>query len=91
MTEPASESLLLCHACELPLTGEERHLRYSDCARALTQVISELLERVGEPGTCKGCGMPIFWLTHSNGKKTPYTPRGFNHFIDCKKAKEFRR
>ena len=38
--------------------------------------ILRLLNQVGNPGTCKGCGADIWAL---------------NHFANCPKAKEFRR
>jgi len=50
-----------------------------------------LVKTAGTEGTCSGCGAPIYWIRHANGKNTPYTPHGLNHFIDCPKAKEFKR
>lgn len=54
--------------------------------------IGQLLRQVGDPGTCKGCQAPIFWVTHKrNLKPTPYTPEGLNHFADCPAAARFKR
>ncbi len=43
----------------------------------------------GDPVPCRGCQAPIYWVTHKNGKRTPYTPSGLNHFIDCPAAAQF--
>ena len=56
----------------------------------LAQNIKRLLNQVGEPGVCRGCGAPIWWVVHRNGKRAPYTEQGLNHFIDCTKAGQFR-
>lgn len=56
----------------------------------LKRRIKALLANVGNVGTCRGCNAPIYWVTHNNGKKTPYTETGLNHFADCPKAKEFK-
>ena len=53
--------------------------------------IERLFKNIADPGICRGCGAAIFWVTHKNGRKTPYTASGLNHFIDCPKAKEFKR
>lgn len=52
--------------------------------------MAHLLDQVGTPGVCNGCGTRIYWVVHRNGKKVPYTPQGFNHFINCPRAKKFR-
>jgi hypothetical protein len=49
-----------------------------------------LLQAVGDPGKCKGCGVPIYWVLHRNGKRAPYTLNGLNHFADCPAADRFR-
>lgn len=43
----------------------------------------------GEPVKCRGCEAAIYWVTHKNGKRTPYTAAGLNHFIDCPAAAQF--
>ena len=40
---------------------------------------------------CRGCGLPIFWVVHKNGKKAPYDFNGQNHFGTCVNAKDFKR
>lgn len=57
----------------------------------LLRRIAHLLDQVGQRSQCMGCNAPIMWVTHRNGKKTPYTLEGLNHFIDCKQASMFRR
>ena len=53
--------------------------------------IARLLAAAGQRAYCRGCGAEIWWLVHSNLKRVPYTSAGLNHFIDCPKAKEFRK
>lgn len=55
------------------------------------QRIQHLLEQIGEPGKCRGCGMDIYWVQHKNGKKAPYNLNGNNHFMDCPAAERFKR
>lgn len=53
--------------------------------------IAMLLSNLGTPGHCKGCGAPIWWIIHLNGKRVPYNLEGLNHFADCPNASTFRR
>ncbi len=52
--------------------------------------MTALLNAIGDPGECRACNRKLFWVTHRNGKKTPYTPEGLNHFVDCPAAKDFK-
>lgn len=56
----------------------------------LAENIKRLLSQVGEPGRCKGCGAPIWWVVHRNGRRAPCTEQGLNHFADCPQAGQFR-
>jgi hypothetical protein len=61
---------------------------------ALTLVrlnVSNLLRACADPGVCRGCSRPIFWLKTKNGKAAPYTEVGLNHFADCEAADKFRK
>lgn len=58
---------------------------------ALGNNIISLLNQVGDPGVCKGCGKTIWWVKHLNGKKAPYTEKGLNHFADCPQANKFKK
>jgi hypothetical protein len=49
-----------------------------------------LLRNIGDKGRCKGCGSPIYWVRHKNGRVGPYSENGLSHFIDCPKADQFR-
>ncbi len=53
--------------------------------------ITALLKNIGDPGQCRGCQAPIWWVTHRNGRKTPYDADGTNHFITCPAAKDFKK
>lgn len=53
--------------------------------------IALLLKQIGDPGKCRGCGADIWWVTHKNGKKAPYTAAGLNHFADCSAANKFKK
>ncbi len=53
--------------------------------------LGALLSNCGTPATCKGCGAAVYWLRHANGKNTPYTPAGLNHFVDCEERERFKR
>lgn len=52
--------------------------------------ILALLRNIGDKGRCKGCGSPIYWVRHKNGRVGPYSENGLSHFIDCPKADQFR-
>ena len=60
------------------------------CIDAAKRMLA-LLKNVGDSGTCRGCGLPIFWVTHKNGKKAPYDFDGLNHFGSCSKREDFKR
>jgi hypothetical protein len=55
------------------------------------QRIMDLLRHVGDPGLCRGCKLPIWWVLHKNGKPTPYNQDGINHFITCLHAASFKK
>ncbi len=77
--------MTICENCNLP--NDTAHLH--DCYGAQSAAMRTLLTNIGDPGKCRGCSAEIFWVTHKNGKKTPYTPAGLNHFVDCPAAKQF--
>ena len=90
----------ICENCKLPhapakipddLTDamEKRWIEAGACRDAQAIAMKQLLDNVGDPGTCRGCRVPIYWITHRNGKKTPYTHAGLNHFIDCPERAQF--
>lgn len=84
--------MTLCKRCGYPESEQlGPHQTYLDCFAAIDFNISKLLEAIaGVPGSCRGCREPVFWVTHKNGKKTPYNARGFNHFIDCTARDQFK-
>lgn len=45
--------------------------------------LDHLLRQVGEPSHCRYCQAPVYWVTHRNGTRTPYTMEGLNHHVDC--------
>ncbi len=88
----------LIHAPAPPLEGrleddylEREAAMLRACFDAQRTAMRQLLDNVGDPGACRGCRVPIYWITHRNGKKTPYTHAGLNHFIDCPERKQFAR
>ena len=40
---------------------------------------------------CKACGVELYFVRHANGKLTPYTVDGINHFANCPEAQRFRK
>jgi len=59
-----------------------------DCATR----IRELLERTAEARRpCKACSTELFFVRHANGKLTPYTSDGVNHFVNCPEAARFKK
>jgi hypothetical protein len=67
------------------------HAPLVDCLDAQKQVLIDLLFKIADHSDCKGCGAKVFWLTHKNGKKAPYTEAGLNHFADCPAADRFKK
>ena len=57
----------------------------------LEQNIVRMLDNISNHTQCKGCGVDIWFVKHSSGKKAPYTVQALNHFIDCPKSKDFKR
>lgn len=74
-----------CAACGQPQA--EGH----ECVVALLNAVGLILHNVGDEGKCRGCQARIFWVTHKNGKKVPYTGAGLNHFVDCPAAEQFKK
>jgi hypothetical protein len=69
----------------------EPRLMTAEEVQQIRENMAKLLVNIGDPSRCKGCGAPIFFVRHKNGKSVPYTPQGLNHFADCPQAKEFKR
>jgi len=76
----------ICHLAHPVDTGN-----MGCCVIAQAAQMKALLKNIGDPGNCRGCQAEIYWVTHKNGKKTPYTPAGLNHHVDCVAAKQFDR
>ena len=55
------------------------------------EVMRMLLERVGDPGQCSGCNVPIYWVRYKGGRVGPHNLDGVSHFATCPKADQFRR
>lgn len=52
----------------------------------------DVLERTAvEHRPCSSCGAKLWLVMHANGKKTPYTADGLNHFVDCASRDAHRR
>lgn len=85
----------LCPYCLLPHAGEHRPLTAGgftgECAQAQAETMKRLIGQIGRPGTCSGCHREIFWIAHRNGRVTPYTAQGLNHFIDCPAGDRFKK
>lgn len=73
----------ICQNCKLA------HNQEMPCVAAQAAAMIAILGNIGDPGTCRGCQVKIYWVTHKNGKKTPYTPAGLNHFVDCEARSQF--
>ncbi len=75
-----------CLRCQLP------HAPEASCVDAQSGAMEKLLGLIaGSPVPCRGCRASVYWVTHKNGKRAPYTVAGLNHFVDCPAAKEFKR
>lgn len=61
------------------------------CLDAMKANQQAFIKNTGGRSQCRACGETIFWYTHLNGKKVPYTTALQNHFINCPKAGEFKR
>lgn len=74
-----------------PLMDDLYQLRA--CCTVQATAMRLLISHVGKKATCDGptCGRTIYWVTHTNGKRTPYTEAGLCHFIDCPDRDRFRR
>lgn len=58
----------------------------------IEEALQALLELIGGPGRCKGCGAPIYWVKHvGKVEPVPYSHGGINHFITCPNADQFRK
>jgi hypothetical protein len=58
----------------------------------LLKRISSLLHLTAvEIRPCKACGIQLAMVKHNNGRLTPYTIDGVNHFINCSAAAQFRK
>lgn len=54
--------------------------------------MSNLLQAIAvEVRPCRAFQTQLAMVMHRNGKLTPYTMDGTNHFINCPRADEFRR
>lgn len=75
-----------CHAV-IRDDHEDPAARY---AAAIRSEMRRFLETLGTPARCKGCEVIIYWVLHRNGRRTPYSQDGVNHWQDCAASKEMR-
>lgn len=79
----------MCEHCSLPMAAHLAGDR-AGCTGAQASVVVALLGNIaGAPVKCRGCEALVYWVTHKNGKRAPYTAAGLNHFIDCPAAAQF--
>jgi len=73
--------------------GQILAMSLESCIAAQAKAMLWVLEHVGKKGTCDGpnCRAAIYWVTHTNGRQTPYTEAGLNHFVDCPARDQFAR
>lgn len=75
---------------KIEASGVDGALQACICLAATQTAMRRLLELVaGASVKCRGCEALVYWVTHKNGKRTPYTAAGLNHFIDCPAAAQF--
>lgn len=82
----------ICSQCKMahaPADGT-LFLDFQPCLIAVEKALHDLVKHVGTRGVCRGCKADVWWIMHANGKATPYTAEGLNHFIDCPNAKDFK-
>ena len=79
--------MVTCEHCKL--VGPHDDYDTEGCLKASQHAMKTLLGLIGDKGVCAGCKAEIYWVVHRNGKRTPYTPVGLNHFIDCPEAARF--
>ena len=51
--------------------------------------IRTLLNRIGNYTKCPACKKEMWWVTHKNGKKAPYSVEAVVHFKECTAAEGF--
>lgn len=86
-------SVPICPYCRLPHEpppGTIVGRMGENCAQAQAETMKRLIDQIGRQATCDGCERVIYWITHRNGKATPYTSQGMNHFIDCPARDRFK-
>lgn len=75
--------------------GKERKWYYQgrgpETGEALRDAVVFVLNTVGDRALCKEatCRRPIWWVTHGNSNRAPYTDHAVNHFIDCPASRKF--
>lgn len=80
-----------CHLVHVADLDEDDHAKIlQNCIAAQATAMAQLLQRSGKKATC-GCGAPIFFVIHTNGKQVPYTEAGLNHFVDCPQRERYQR
>lgn len=80
----------ICRSCQLP-HDEPTESSAGPCVAAQADAIKKLMSLVGEPGICRGCQAPIYWLRYRLGAMVPYTSSGLNHFVNCPERARFRK
>lgn len=57
----------------------------------MNERIQKLMEIIGNPSTCRGCGDPIWWITTKYKKAMPLNNDLTLHFASCPEARKFRK
>lgn len=93
---PASSStkkeISICLICRLPHNLNPTEMSDEQCCiEAQIESMRKLLTQIADQGLCRGCGAKVYWVEHKNGKRTPYTEAGLNHFVNCPERERFKR
>jgi hypothetical protein len=53
--------------------------------------VRRLLSQIADRGTCKSCGVEIWWVKMPSGRLNPFTADAVSHFSDCPSASKHRK
>lgn len=57
---------------------------------SLKEKMRRLLAHISNPGQCRKCPAPVYWVTSKTGKPSPLNADGTSHFSNCPGARQVR-
>jgi hypothetical protein len=66
---------------------ERQRRRLVEQHHRVLKAVATLVHSAGRQDVCKRCRAMVYWITHRNGRPSPYNVDGTRHLANCQTSK----